>query len=244
MNNKTQNIEEINERLQQLEKSSSINQALNLIEQLYIEGENGQKNLLQLLIHRRIIANKKIILLDGLIFNKLNETKYLNITKKLNQYFKQGIVPFHQNLKLNYQPLQKLLMNKNFQEADKLTQQYLCELAGINKTNQRQWLYFTDIQTIPTDDLLIIDLLWQLYSQGKFGFSIQRQIWINKKNKWNDFWKTIGWTKQDMPCRYPNDFNWTIDAPKGHLPLFNQLRGMQVLASLFNHIAWEHRNVE
>nr|QCI05107.1 hypothetical protein [Centroceras clavulatum] len=244
MNNQTQNIEQINERLQELEKNITISQILTLIEQLCSEGEIGEESLLQFLINRRTISKKKIVLLDGLIFDKLYKTEYINITKKLNYYFNTGIVSLNQNLKLNYQPLQDLLINKNFKEADKLTQKYLCQLAGLDKSNKRQWLYFTDIQIIPGEDLLIIDLLWQLYSQGKFGFSIQRQIWINKEGKWNDFWKTIGWTRENVPCRYPNDFTWTINAPKGHLPLFNQLRGMQVLASLFNHIVWQHKNCE
>ena len=78
-----------------------------------------------------------------------------------------------------------------------------------------------------------------MYSRGKFGFSIQRKIWLTHQCKWNLFWQTIGWTKQDIPCRYPTEFIWTIDAPKGHLPLFNQLRGVQVLSALFNHIVWQ-----
>ena len=167
--------------------------------------------------------------------------KRQDIITKLKQHFNQGIIKLSHDLTLNYQPLQELLIKQNFQEADTLTQQYLCILAGLNtKTNNtRKWLYFTDINVIPSEDLLHIDLLWQIYSRGKFGLSIQRQIWMKDGCKWKIFWHNIGWTKNNIPCRYPQEFIWTLDAPQGHLPLFNQLRGKQVLSAIFNHTVWQ-----
>ncbi|PLZ94121.1 hypothetical protein CI594_16205, partial [Fischerella thermalis CCMEE 5196] len=38
--------------------------------------------------------------------------------------------------------------------------------------------------------------------------------------------------------RYPQEFTWDLSAPKGHLPLSNQLRGVRVIASIFAHPAW------
>ena len=229
----------IDTQIKKLEDNLSLTQKLKLVEQLCSEGIIGEKKLINYLIHRRITTKQKISLLDGIIFEKLYNTGNNNILIILKKYFRQGIIECNNNLTFNYQSLQDLLIDQKFQEADTLTQIYLCKLAGLNIEKTRKWLYFTDIAIIPSEDLLHIDLLWQIYSRGKFGFSVQRQIWITNKCKWNIFWQTIGWTKKDIPCRYPKEFIWTIDAPKGHLPLFNQLRGVQVLYALFNHIAWQ-----
>ena len=229
----------VNPQIKKLENNLSLAQQLKIIEQLLAQGEIGEKSLIDYLIHRRIINKQQITLLDGIIFEKLYNTNYDHIQVQLTKYFNKGIIQLSNNLMLDYQPLQDLLIKQQFQEADKLTQKYLCKLAGLETRKTRTWLYFTDIAIIPSEDLLNIDLLWNTYSRGKFGFSVQRKIWINNKCQWNKFWQTIGWTKKDIPCRYPGEFIWTIDAPKGHLPLFNQLRGVQVLSALFNHIVWQ-----
>jgi len=52
------------------------------------------------------------------------------------------------------------------------------------------------------------------------------------------FWEQIGWVKQGQWLRYPNEFEWSLDAPEGHLPLWNQLRGVQALERLFTHDVW------
>ena len=38
--------------------------------------------------------------------------------------------------------------------------------------------------------------------------------------------------------RYPNEFIWSLDAPRGHLPLSNQLRGNKTMQAIFSHPAW------
>lgn len=140
---------------------------------------------------------------------------------------------------IDYCPLQKLLIQKKFQEADKLTQNYLCQLAkNYGGAKQRKWLYFTDISLLPSKDLYIIDLLWRSYSDNRFGFSIQRKIWLANNSNWQILWEKIGWTNQGVMKRYPEEFLWHTNAPQGHLPLFNQLRGKQTLNALFEHIAW------
>nr|QCI07765.1 hypothetical protein [Pleonosporium borreri] len=211
-----------------------------ILEKCFNEGEQGQLILLNILILRRLTNEHELIILDGLLFDYLMKSNINNIKEKLYYSFPNGIVPLKSSLKMNYEILQKLLIEKNFKEADKLTQKYLCSLAGLNENNKRQWLYFTDISLIPAEDLYTIDLLWQMYSQGKFGFSIQRKIWIFNNYNWNKLWQQIGWIHKGVMRRYPQEFIWTINAPTGHLPLFNQLRGNQVLASLFEHIAWKN----
>ena len=138
---------------------------------------------------------------------------------------------------IDYTPLETLLKAQDFQAADKLTLEKLCELAGVEPT-QRKWLYFTEVENFPVTDLQTIDKLWLNYSEGKFGFSVQREIWLSLGKNWEKLWPKIGWKSGNNWTRYPNEFIWDLSAPKGHLPLSNQLRGVRVMASLLSHPAW------
>lgn len=211
---------------------------VNDINLIIANNQNGQNQLINLLKKRLIINNQETTILDGLIFRQLIDKKIHSINLELNNLFPNGIINLKSYLTINYQPLQDLLIHKKFQEADKLTQDILCKLTPLNKNNKRKWLYFTDIPLIPSHDLLILDLLWKVYSNGKFGFSIQKRIWEKQNYNWNKFLNQVGWIQDDIMKRYPQEFTWTINAPKGHLPLFNQLRGVQVIYYIFKHIAW------
>nr|YP_009391155.1 hypothetical protein [Dipterocladia arabiensis]ARW59299.1 hypothetical protein [Dipterocladia arabiensis] len=197
-----------------------------------------QEKLINILIERILINQKNVTKLDEMIFDKLQSTKIIYIKKKINIAFNNNIknIKLLGSLKLNYKPLQQLLIKQNFQEADKFTQNCLCQLANLEQKHKRNWLYFTDIALIPKNDLLMIDLLWQIYSNSKFGFIAQKKIWMKNNQNWDLFLEKIGWIENKIPKRYPKEFQWTIDAPKGHLPLFNQLRGTQVLYHLFKYI--------
>lgn len=138
---------------------------------------------------------------------------------------------------IDYSPLEELLRAQDFQAADKMTLEKLCELAGVEAT-QRKWLYFTEVENFPVSDLHTIDKLWRNYSEGKFGFSVQREIWLSLGKNWEKLWPKIGWKTGNNWTRYPNEFTWALSAPKGHLPLSNQLRGVRVMASLLSHPAW------
>lgn len=231
----------LKEDIDQLNNNIPKSKQIQIITKLYEEGVEGQKSLLDFLIYRRIEHKLTLSFIDSLIFYKLKMTQIPEITQKINEMFPHGIVDLISTLTINYQPLQDLLIKQKFQEADKMTQIYLCKLVGLQTQKERKWLYFTDIYLLPIDDILIIDLLWRIYSLDKFGFSIQRQIWLSNNRNWDKFWETIGWTKKGNMRRYPIEFTWSIDALKGHLPLFNQLRGIQVLLALFEHDAWKHK---
>lgn len=140
---------------------------------------------------------------------------------------------------IDYSPLEQLLAQQDFQAADRMTLQKLCELAGPTAV-QRKWLYFTEVENFPTTDLQTINTLWLLHSEGKFGFSMQREIWLGTGKNWEKFWLKIGWKTGNAWTRYPHEFTWDLSAPRGHLPLSNQLRGVRVIASLLNHPAWSN----
>ena len=224
-----------------IEDSFSIKQQIKLVHYI-IKDPIGPQILLKLLIERRLNKKKKIYYIDGIIFKSLYNCSQPILQQKVLEHFQDGIVKLKSNNNINYRPLYKSLISNNFKTANHLTHVYLNELAGLNKNNKRQWLYFTDILNLPIQDLKTIDTLWKIYSEGQFGFSIQRQIWLYHDKNWEKFWHKIGWKINKKNIRYPQEFIWDSTAPTGHLPLFNQLRGVQVLATLFRHPAWSTEN--
>ncbi len=205
-----------------------------------IREETGREAIISNIISRYKHLNDQMNIVDGLIYQKIIETNNKEFISKLKTHLPQGVINLEKYVEVNYQPLQELLIKKNFQEADKLTQKYLCELVEKQTQKRREWLYFTDINFIPASELFVIDLLWKTYSKGKFGFSVQKNIWIKYNSKWDKLWERIKWLEITTGAmkRYPQEFIWTIDAPEGHLPLFNQLRGTQTLSYLFKKIDW------
>lgn len=195
-----------------------------------------QEYLLKLLIKELADTSNPISQLEYSIFNKLKKIK--NMQDKINKIFPDGITGFRYYIHKEYEELNRILKEQKFQEADKMTQVYLLKLAQKNTNIKRQWLYFTDIHTIPAYDLFLIDLLWKIYSENKFGFSIQRNIWLSCNKNWDLFLKKIAWSQKNRAKRYPDEFTWNTDAVKGHLPLFNQIRGNQVFLSLLQHHVW------
>jgi hypothetical protein len=139
---------------------------------------------------------------------------------------------------VDYQAIQDALRREQFEEADRLTLQKMCELAGPEAV-KRKWLYFTEVDRFAPTDLQIIDALWLTYSQGQFGFSVQRELWLGVGRVWDQLWPKIQWKDGTRWTRYPNEFTWSLAAPRGHLPLTNQLRGVRVMNSLMNHPAWD-----
>nr|QUE28932.1 Ycf53 [Madagascaria erythrocladioides] len=175
--------------------------------------------------------------IHGLIYKLLMKSQQVEILELLNKDFCNGLLQdnntqFHQY----YIELQNLLLHDSFLEADKLTSRMLCLMANVKVRN---WLYFSDISNITPKELEMLDNLWKIYSKGKFGFSIQRQIWLNNNQNWDVLWQKLGWQKNNVLCRYPEEFIWTLLAPTGHLPLSNQLRGVQTLKALFNLKIWK-----
>jgi GUN4-like len=97
------------------------------------------------------------------------------------------------------------------------------------------------VKNIPVEDLQTIDALWVAASGGKFGFSVQRQIWNACDGKWSKFFVAIDWLKgENLNYRvWPTDFVYDVDAAtKGHLPLTNALRGTQLFEAILTHPAF------
>ncbi|CAI5524096.1 unnamed protein product [Closterium sp. Naga37s-1] len=139
---------------------------------------------------------------------------------------------------VSYDHLQDKLAAGQWEEADNETRRLLCVLAG-EAAAKRKWVYFTEVQNIPDKDLLTIDRLWRAYSKDRFGFSVQRKMWRAMSRQWKPLFLQIGWTygPNSTYKKFPMEFTWELDAPVGHLPLTNALRGTQLIEKLFTHPA-------
>ncbi|TAF17650.1 MAG: protein kinase, partial [Nostocales cyanobacterium] len=136
----------------------------------------------------------------------------------------QQTVKIHQPLVAitsHYQKLEKLLAEGKWKEADEETARVMLAVANREKEG---FLDAPSIDNFPCDDLYNIDRLWLKYSNGKFGFSVQKQIYQSlggtrkyDEKIWIAFGDRLGWRKLEK-WKYYNDITFDIKAPEGHLP--------------------------
>jgi hypothetical protein len=58
----------------------------------------------------------------------------------------------------------------------------LITISGA-KALGREFVYFTDVKRIPNTDLATIERLWNKFSKGKFGFTVQKVSQVIQKTK-------------------------------------------------------------
>ena len=90
---------------------------------------------------------------------------------------------------VDYTRLRDLLKAGNWKEADKETLTVMLKAAGKGAEN---YLYSDDIKNFPCTDLRTIDQLWVKYSNGLFGFSVQKRIWESVGRDYEKFGDRIG----------------------------------------------------
>jgi GUN4-like len=137
---------------------------------------------------------------------------------------------------LDYGPLQRDLLLQNYEAADRLTSEALRQLAGP-EARRRGYVYYSEVAAMPAADLESIDRLWLVYSRGRFGFSVQGRLLASSNGQWERLWPKLGWKADGIWTRYPGSFTWSLEAPEGHLPLVNQLRGVRLMDALLQHPA-------
>lgn len=122
---------------------------------------------------------------------------------------------------IDYNHLRNLLAEGKWQEADlemKLLMRVIC------KQEKQDFLTDEDYQNLPGTVLNTLDRLWVQYSNGNFGFSVQKRIWIQVGADSHADWKTVsqfaltvGWGKKRQ-WLYQKDLYFDLNAPQGHLP--------------------------
>ncbi len=95
---------------------------------------------------------------------------------------------------VDYAPLRDALKAGEYEKADDITRALLIELAG-EEAQQRGWVYFTEVKFIADQDLQVMDALWAASSGGKFGYAVQRELWLQQRKQWTRFFKVIDWVQ-------------------------------------------------
>lgn len=141
---------------------------------------------------------------------------------------------------IDYTHLQDLLKAGNWKEADKETAKVMLKAAG-EKAEERQYLNLDEVRHFPCKDLRAIDRLWVHFSDGKFGFSVQKRIWVEVGGKL-DFGKDSdaataayekmsdrnGWRINGEYITY-RQVTFDASAPEGHLPFRGVINSRRIL---------------
>jgi GUN4-like len=163
-----------------------------------------------------------------------NETE-LNVKEAL-----QKALPLNSSVNIDYSKLRDLLIDEKWLEADKETAELLLKVRNRQK---KGWLRPEgDIDKFPCQDLYTIDQLWVKLSGGKFGFSIQADIWDRLKGNslaknrkalesryhnqeveqsrqaWRNFGEAVGW-RINNKWKGIEELCFNLDANRGHLPM-------------------------
>ncbi|MBD2481515.1 serine/threonine-protein kinase [Planktothrix sp. FACHB-1365] len=122
---------------------------------------------------------------------------------------------------VDYRQLEQLLKSGKWKEADQETFNKMLEAAGRTQDGE---LRFEDINNFPCEDLRTIDQLWVKYSMSRFGFSVQKKIWLEVGGKVDleterKLGDRVGWRKNGRGISY-NELTFTLRSPVGHLPVF------------------------
>ena len=127
----------------------------------------------------------------------------------------------------DYTKLDEYLAKNKWKEADEETARLMLAVA---KQKKDRHLSTNSIENFPSEDLRTIDQLWVKYSNGRFGFSVQKKIYQGldgtrsyDKRVWEAFGENVGWKKKGWMLKegewlYYKDIIFDKKAPKGHLP--------------------------
>ncbi len=139
---------------------------------------------------------------------------------------------------INYSSLRNLLAAGRWKDADKTTLDLM--LASV-KRDDEGWFSEEVVTDFPCDDLRIINGLWSRYSENRFGFQIQKEIYLKSGNNFlsydvesfKNFAASIGWY-EDNEWIPKKDLNYSKTAPNGHLPASSSKRLGVYLGLLFS----------
>jgi len=95
---------------------------------------------------------------------------------------------------IDYVPLATMLATGDFLGADQFTRDNLIKISGPNSV-KRGFVYWTEVKNLPKTDLITMERLWLQFSNGQFGYSVQKRVWDVENANFDRFIRRIGWTK-------------------------------------------------
>ncbi|MBD2663619.1 serine/threonine protein kinase [Richelia sinica FACHB-800] len=153
---------------------------------------------------------------------------------------------------IDYRKLRDLLAAGNWKDADYKTYVVMLQAIGREKGD---WIREEEFLNFPCTDLRTLDRLWVKYSNGKFGFSVQKQIYLESggkpdgkydKEAWEKFADLVGWRKEAVWISSYDEFILSTKSyPKGYLPNLVYGVGLVVLGGFlkFNWVILSHRSL-
>jgi len=123
------------------------------------------------------------------------------------------------------QQLETLLKAHQWKEADEET--YRLMITAVGK-DEGQYFTGEELLNFPCDALKAIDDLWVKHSNGHFGFSVQKQIYVECGGEldgkypgdevWEAFGDRVGWRKNNEWLTY-SDLDPSFSSPQGIFPV-------------------------
>ncbi|MEO0802988.1 MAG: GUN4 domain-containing protein [Cyanobacteria bacterium J06642_2] len=108
---------------------------------------------------------------------------------------------------VDYTRLCDLLKAQNFEDGDYETYLRMLEVVG---RKEGDWLRPEEALNFPCTDLKTIDRLWGKYSNGRFGFSVQKEVYVQCGAKldgkypgdkiYEEFSDRVGWRMNSSGC--------------------------------------------
>jgi hypothetical protein len=114
----------------------------------------------------------------------------------------------------DYTQLRDLLAAGKWKEADEETGRIMLKVASREKEG---YLDSDSLKKLPCTDLCTLDELWVAYSQGCFGFSVQKRIYEEVGKDFTKMCDRIGWRQAGSWLNY-SSLTFNTEAPLGHLP--------------------------
>lgn len=131
----------------------------------------------------------------------------------------------HSDKGVDYSKLRDFLKASYWKAADHETYLRMLEVVG---RKEGDWIRDSELLNFPCADLLTMDRLWVKYSQGRFGFSVQKQIYVecgakldgnySGKKIWRRFGDKVGWRVDGSWIDY-HDVISNISVPLHVVPL-------------------------
>ncbi len=145
-----------------------------------------------------------------------------------------------------YQQLETYLKNGQWREADDETVRLMLLIA---KREDEGWLDQESIENFPCEELRTIDKLWVDNSGGKFGFSVQKKVWMKcggipgeyDNDVYKKFADQVGWRRNGDWLSYDeltfwlsyDELTFLLEGSKqAHLPM----RGGQDVGGAFSFL--------
>lgn len=130
--------------------------------------------------------------------------------------------PIDSAVGLDYSRLRQLLWLNQWEAADQETERLLMLAVSRDMRPLNSEL----VLQLPCVDLQTLDALWARYSQGRFGFQAQYQVYIQQERHADDFMEAVAWQHYlgvagvNLATRRKayHELEFRAEAPAGHLP--------------------------